>query len=148
MRIDFKNTAPDTFKLLMDCEKHTHTNGLDPQLVMLVKIRTSQLNGCAHCIDMHTKEARKLGEKEERIYALNAWRESDYFDLKEQAALEFAEAVTLLDLSSINDDLFDLLKNHFTENEILELLFTINTMNSWNRVFIALSHRSTPGIWD
>ena len=111
----------------------------------LVKIRASQINGCAYCIDMHTKDARLAGETEQRIYALSAWRETPFFSERERAALEWTEAVTRLADSHVPDDLFERVKAEFSEDEIVALTFAVVVINSWNR--LAVSFRAPAGTY-
>jgi AhpD family alkylhydroperoxidase len=110
---------------------------LDHSLFHLVEIRASQINGCAYCIDMHTKEARAAGETEQRIYALNAWRETPFFTDKERAALEWTEAVTLVADSNVPDDVFERVKKQFSDDEIVALTFAVIVINSWNRLSVS-----------
>ena len=110
---------------------------LEPALFELVKIRASQLNGCAYCIDMHTKDARRAGETEQRIYALNAWRETPFFSDRERAALEWTEALTRLADSHVSDDLFDRVRRQFGEAELVALTFAVIVINGWNRLSIS-----------
>ena len=110
---------------------------LEPALFELVKIRASQLNGCAYCIDMHTKDARRAGETEQRIYALNAWRETPFFSDRERAALEWTEALTRLANSHVSDDLFERVRRQFDEAELVALTFAVIVINGWNRLSIS-----------
>jgi AhpD family alkylhydroperoxidase len=110
---------------------------LEPALFELVKIRASQLNGCAYCIDMHTKDARRAGETEQRIYALNAWRETPFFSDRERAALEWTEALTRLAGSRVSDDLFERVRRQFDEAELVALTFAVIVINGWNRLSIS-----------
>ena len=110
---------------------------LEPRLFELVKIRASQINGCAYCIDMHTKDARHAGETEQRIYALNAWRETPFFTDRERAALEWTEAVTRLGDSHVPDDLYERVARQFDEAELVALTFGVIVINSWNRLSIS-----------
>ena len=110
---------------------------LEPALFELVKIRASQLNGCAYCIDMHTKDARRAGETEQRIYGLNAWRETPFFSDRERAALEWTEALTRLADSHVSDDLFDRVRRQFDEAELVALTFAVIVINGWNRLSIS-----------
>ncbi len=107
---------------------------IERPLFELVKIRASQMNGCAYCIDMHTKDARLAGETEQRIYALSAWRETPFFNERERAALEYTEAVTRIGDSHVPDDLFERVKAQFSEDEIVALTFAVVVINSWNRL--------------
>ena len=116
---------------------------LDRPLFELVKIRASQINGCAYCIDMHTKDARRAGETEQRIYALNAWRETPYFTDRERAALEWTEAVTRVADTHVPDEIYERVKTQFDEAEVVALTFAIVVINSWNR--LAISFRPPVG---
>ena len=111
---------------------------LDPKLAELVKIRASQINGCAYCIDMHTKDARAAGESEQRIYALSAWRETPFFTDRERAALEWTEALTLISETNVPDELYERVSAHFSEPEMVALTFAVVVINSWNRLAISL----------
>jgi AhpD family alkylhydroperoxidase len=113
------------------------TEGVDKRLFTLVKIRASQINHCAYCIDMHTKEARAAGETEQRIYALSAWRESPFFSERERAALDWTETVTLVADTHVPDDAFARVSAQFGEQELLALTFAIIVINSWNRLSVA-----------
>jgi AhpD family alkylhydroperoxidase len=110
---------------------------LDPRLFELVKIRASQLNGCAYCLDMHTKDARHAGETEQRIYALNAWRETPFFTDRERAALEWTEAVTLVGDSHVPDELYERVAVQFDEAELVALTFGVIVINCWNRLSVS-----------
>jgi AhpD family alkylhydroperoxidase len=110
---------------------------LDKRLFELIKIRASQMNGCAYCIDMHTKDARQAGEAEQRIYALNAWRETPFFSDRERAALEWTEAVTRVGDSHVPDDVFERVSAHFDEAELVALTFGVIVINSWNRLSVS-----------
>jgi AhpD family alkylhydroperoxidase len=111
--------------------------GVEKPLFELVKIRASQINGCAYCIDMHTKEARAAGETEQRIYALNAWRETPFFTERERAALEWTEAVTLVADTHVPDEIYERVAAHFKEAELVALTFAVVVINSWNRLSIS-----------
>ena len=110
---------------------------LEPALFELVKIRASQLNGCAYCIDMHTKDARRAGETEQRIYALSAWRETPFFTDRERAALEWTETLTKLTESDVSDELFERVHGHFDDGELVALTFAVIVINSWNRLSVS-----------
>jgi AhpD family alkylhydroperoxidase len=116
---------------------------VEPRLFELIKIRASQLNGCAYCIDMHTKDARHAGETEQRIYALSAWRETPFFTDRERAALEWTEAVTRLGDAHVPDDLYERVARQFDEAELVALTFGVIVINSWNR--LSISFRPTVG---
>ena len=110
---------------------------LEPSLFELVKIRASQINGCAYCIDMHTKEARRAGETEQRIYALNAWRETPFFSARERAALEWTEAVTRVADTHVPDELYQRVAAHFEEAELVALTLGVSVINTWNRLSVS-----------
>jgi AhpD family alkylhydroperoxidase len=116
---------------------------IDPPLFHLVKIRASQINGCAYCIDMHTKDARLAGETEQRIYALNAWRETPFFSDRERAALEWTEAVTRVADTHVPDEIHERVARHFNERELVALTFGVVVINAWNR--LAVSFRAPAG---
>ncbi len=139
-RINAAQVAPEAYKIMLQFEAYAKTTGFDPLLVELVKIRASQINGCAFCLDMHTKDARSIGETEQRIYCLNAWRESPFYSDAERAALELTEAVTLISTARVPDDLYERVRKHFTEKQYVDLVFMINTINSWNRLSISMNN--------
>lgn len=126
-------------------EQVIRNSGLDPKLIELVKIRASQINGCAFCIDMHTKDARLAGETEQRIYALSAWEETPFFTDRERAALAWAEALTDIQNGHAPDAVYQEVARHFNEAEIMMLSLAITTINAWNR--IAIGFRSVPGTY-
>ena len=121
------------------------SSGLEPSLRELVKTRASQLNGCAYCIDMHTKDARAAGETEQRLYALDAWRETPFYTDRERAALEWTEAITLIAEDHAPDDVFMRVRQFFSEEEMVNLTLAIASINSWNRLMIAF--RAVPGTY-
>lgn len=142
-RLDLATAAPKVFKALIGFDAASRA-GIDPLLVELVQTRASQINGCAYCLHMHTKDARKRGESEERLYLLTAWREAAHFYTeKEQAALALTEAVTLIAHDGVPDDVYARAAAHFDEAELAQLLGLILTINTWNR--IALTSRKVPG---
>ena len=135
-RIDVnKHISSGMAQALLALSAETGRN-IEPRLFELVKIRASQMNGCAHCIDMHTKDARAAGETEQRIYALDAWRETPFFTDRERAALEWAEAVTRVADSHVPDDLYRRVSAVFNESELVALTFGVIVINSWNRLAI------------
>jgi AhpD family alkylhydroperoxidase len=119
-------------KLSYESQKH-----LEHSLLRLVEIRASQINGCAYCLDMHTKDARAAGETEQRIYTLDAWRETPFFTDRERAALEWTEAVTLVADTRVPDDVYEQVRQQFSEEELIELTFAVIVINSWNRLNVA-----------
>jgi AhpD family alkylhydroperoxidase len=130
-------------KSMLQMQHEVEASGLERSLLELVKIRASQINGCAYCIDMHTKDARALGETEQRIYALSAWHETPFFSDRERAALEWTESVTRLSETHVPDEVFERTRQHFDERELFALTFAVVTINSWNR--LAVSFRTPPG---
>jgi AhpD family alkylhydroperoxidase len=142
-RIDYQKYALDAQHAMYALEKYIAGCGLDHKLIHLLKMRASQINGCAFCIDMHSKDARALGETEQRLYALDAWRETPFYTDRERAALEWTESLTLVSQTHVPDEVFETVKRHFTEKEIVDLTFLITTINAWNR--IAISSRAVPG---
>ncbi|MGH9322091.1 MAG: carboxymuconolactone decarboxylase family protein [Vicinamibacteria bacterium] len=124
-------------KAMLRLQEEVEASGLDRSMLELVKIRASQMNGCAYCIDMHTKDARVRGETEQRIYALNAWRETPFFDDRERAALEWTETVTLVSETHVPDEAYERARQHFDERELVALTFAVVAINGWNRLAIA-----------
>jgi AhpD family alkylhydroperoxidase len=141
-RMNFMQAAPDTVKALMALEAQIQGSGLEQSLIELVKTRASQINGCAYCINMHTSDARKHGETEQRLYLLNAWREAPAYSERERAALAWTEAVTLIADTHAPDDLYAEVRKHFSEAETVNLTMLIATINAWNR--LAISFRAVP----
>jgi len=127
-------------------ERAVRELGLEESLLHLVRIRASQINGCAYCIDMHTKDARAAGETEQRIYTLSVWREMRFFTDRERAALEWAETVTRISETHAPDDVYDRVRQHLNETELANLTLAIVAINGWNRV--AISFRVPPGTYD
>ena len=143
-RMNFYQAAPDTMKAMMALENQIASSGLEQSLMELVKTRASQINGCAFCIDMHTKDARKRGETEQRLYLLNAWREAPVYTDRERAALAWTEAVTLISQTHAPDDVYNEVRAHFSEAEIVNLTMLIGTINTWNR--LAIGFRAIPPV--
>lgn len=135
-RVEYARVAAEGVRAFAAFSRYTENTGLEASLVELVKTRASQINGCAYCIDMHTKDARALGEEEQRLYALSAWRETPFFSERERAALEWTEAVTLLGDGPIDDELFDEVSAHFDEKELVDLTLAIIAINGWNRLAV------------
>ena len=142
-RIDPAKAAPGARAAMYGLEKYVRESGLETSLLELVRLRASQMNGCAYCIDMHTKDARAEGETEQRLYAVTAWRETPFFTDRERAALEWTEAVTAIGESGVPDDLYQAVSRHFTELELVNLTMAIVAINGWNR--LAISFRAVPG---
>jgi AhpD family alkylhydroperoxidase len=126
-------------KLMMDLEAYFDTTGLDEKLRELIKIRASQINGCAFCLDMHTKDARALGETEQRIYSLNAWHEAPFFTEQERVAIELTEHLTLVSEKRVPDSLYQRVRQHFDESQYTNLVLAIGMINYWNRISIAMN---------
>ena len=143
-RLNPYQAAPDTLKALMALETEVQGSGLEQSLIELVKTRASQINGCAFCINMHTQDARKHGETEQRLYLLDAWRESPVYTDRERAALAWTEAVTLIAKTHAPDDVYAEVRGHFSEAETVNLTMLIATINAWNR--IAISFRAIPPV--
>ena len=122
---------------MLNLQREVNSSGLEHSLLELVKIRASQINGCAYCIDMHTKDARALGETEQRIYLLNAWRETSFFSERERAALEYAEAVTRVGETHVPDEVYHRVREQLTEPELISLTFALVAINGWNRLAVA-----------
>lgn len=136
-RLKYEAVAPDALKAMIELEKFVHSSDLEHSLYELVKTRASQINGCAYCLDMHTKDARKAGETEQRLYGLSAWREAPYYTERERAALAWAEAVTLVAESHVPDDVYEEVKKHFNEKDLVALTMAIVAINGWNRLAVA-----------
>ncbi|HEV7410023.1 MAG TPA: carboxymuconolactone decarboxylase family protein [Bradyrhizobium sp.] len=143
-RLNAYQVAPDTMKALGALETHLQGSGLEKSLVELVKTRASQINGCAFCINMHTQDARKQGETEQRLYLLNAWRESPVYTDRERAALAWTEAVTLVADTHVPDEVYTEVRSQFSEEETVNLTMLVATINAWNR--ISISFRSLPAV--
>ena len=128
---------------LLDLETHIHGCGLESSLLELVKMRASQINSCGYCLDMHSKEARAAGETEQRLYVLEAWREASFYSERERAALAWTEAVTQVADTQVPDVVYQHVKQHFNDEELLNLTLAVIAINSWNR--LAISSRAEPG---
>ena len=139
-RLNPYEAAPEMIKPLMALEEVVANSGLEKSLIELVKIRASQINGCAFCIHMHTRDARARGETEERLYLLDAWRESPLYTERERAALAWTEAVTLVSQTHVPDAVYEQVRQHFDEADLVKLTMLVATINAWNRV--AISFRS------
>lgn len=145
-RLNYSKDAPEAIKGMLELEKFVHGSGLERTLYELVKTRASQINGCAYCIDMHTKDARKAGETEQRLYALSAWRETSFFTGRERAALAWTEALTLISENDVPDALYEATCKYFNEKEIVALTIAIVAINGWNR--LAIGFRTVPGTYE
>src|ERR1700733_11068624 len=145
-RIDYPKMANSgAAKTMYGLEHVVRTSGLEQKLIELVRMRASQINGCAFCLDMHSKDARAAGETEQRLYALNAWRETPFFSDRERAALEWTEALTRISENHVPDEVYERVRQHFNEDELLNLSLAVVSINGWNR--LAISFRSVPGAY-
>jgi AhpD family alkylhydroperoxidase len=136
-RISIKEIEPKAYKAMIGLEKYTLNTKLPPQLCELIKIRASQINCCAYCIDMHTEEALKIGETHRRIFALSAWRESPLFSEKERAALQITEEITLVSQDGVKDETYKELLRYYDENDLAQMIMQIVVINSWNRIAVS-----------
>lgn len=135
-RLNPQEVAPDGYKAVLGLETYVRKSGLEKSLIELVKMRASQINGCAFCLDMHSRDARANGESEQRLYLLNAWHESSLYTPRERAALAWTEALTLVAQTHAPDADYVLLRQHFSEKEIVDLTLLIGVINVWNRIAI------------
>ncbi|HZL43452.1 MAG TPA: carboxymuconolactone decarboxylase family protein [Verrucomicrobiae bacterium] len=142
-RMDYMKAAPDGYKAMGGLEHYVRHSGLEASLLELVKTRASQINGCAFCLDMHTKDARAHGETEQRLHTLAAWHETPFFSERERAALAWTEAITRVADTHVPDEVFEQVRKHFTEKELADLTFAIVAINGWNR--LAIAFRPVPG---
>jgi AhpD family alkylhydroperoxidase len=142
-RIHYEQVDPGIYRAMAGLERYLHGCSLEQPLLHLIKLRASQINGCAYCIDMHWKDARAAGESEERLYLLDAWRESPVYDARERAALALTEAVTLVSQTHVPDEVWREAEAHFEPEELAQLVFAITAINAWNRLMIA--SRTEPG---
>lgn len=146
LRLNNRKANPAGYQAMLKLEQAVKEMGVDHTTYELIKIRVSQLNGCAYCVDQHTADLRKMGETEQRINLIVVWREAPMFSEKERAALALAEAVTLIHQAGVPEDLYDYVRMHFDEKEYVALIMTINAINCWNR--LAISTGMFPGCFD
>ncbi|MEY2366406.1 carboxymuconolactone decarboxylase family protein [Lysinibacillus capsici] len=139
-RMNYYEIAPDAMKIMMEMEKYTKKSSIERKLRELIKIRASQINGCAYCINMHTADAKKMGETEQRLYCISAWRECTFYSDAEKAALELTEHITLIPEKRVPDELYERVRKHFDEKAYVDLVILINQINSWNRISIAMGN--------
>lgn len=144
-RIEYRKVAPGAMAAMSGLERYLDECGLEPSLLDLVKLRASQINGCAYCIDMHTKDARARGESEQRLYALSAWRETPFYTEREHAALTWTETLTLITDGHAPDEVYESVRRQFTEKELTDLTLAIVVINGWNR--FAIGFRAVPGTY-
>jgi len=145
-RINITSVNPGVMEAMLGLESYLAQRGLDAKLSDLIKLRVSQINGCAYCIDMHWKDLRAAGETEQRLYGLDAWRESPYYTERERAALAWAEAVTLVADTHVPDEVFEEVHRHFSDEELANLTLGVVAINGWNRLSIAF--RTMPGTYE
>ena len=145
-RLNAQQASPAAYAAMVGLETFVRkASKLEPSLIELVRMRASQINGCAYCIDMHSKDARSEGETEQRLYALTAWRETPFFTARERAALAWTEALTLITEGHVPDGIYELTKQSFSDEELVNLTLAVITINGWNR--LAISFRSVPGAY-
>jgi AhpD family alkylhydroperoxidase len=142
-RMNYPKASPGAYKAMLALEQFVADCGLEKPLLELVRMRSSQINGCAFCIDMHSKDARAAGETEQRLYMLDAWREAPFYTERERAALALTEAVTKVSEGHVPDFIYDQAHAHFSETELVNLTVAIATINAWNR--LAITFRAEPG---
>ncbi|MGO4545017.1 carboxymuconolactone decarboxylase family protein [Paenibacillus sp. 2TAB23] len=136
-RLNHTSANPGALQVMMKLEGFIKTSGLNANLYELIKIRASQINGCAYCMDMHTRDSRNMGETEQRIYLLSAWREAPIYTDKERAVLELTEAVTRISEQGVPQELYERVRAHVDEEEFVTIIMAINTINAWNRIAIS-----------
>lgn len=140
-RLDYKTASPDAFKAMLHFEMQVQKSGIEESLLELVKSRASQINGCAWCLDMHSKDARARGETEQRLYLLPAWRDAPCYSERERAALAWTEAVTgIATTHDVPDDIYAEARKHFDEKALVDLTMAVVAINGWNRLTVSLSH--------
>lgn len=145
-RLEAKDASPAAYQAMLGLEMFIRKSSkLEPSLIELVKMRASQLNGCAFCLDMHSKDARAAGETEQRLYLLDAWSEAPFYTERERAALAWTEAVTLVHESHVPDPVFEQARKHFSDEELVNLTMVVVTINGWNRLSVAF--RAVPGTY-
>jgi AhpD family alkylhydroperoxidase len=144
-RIDAAKVAPGAYKALLGIEAYLHESGLELPLLHLIKLRASQINGCAYCLDMHWKDLRAIGESEQRLYSLDAWQEGPFYTDRERAALAWTEAVTRITEGHVPDEVYERARGQFSEKELADLTLAVAAINAWNR--LAISLRAVPGTY-
>jgi len=145
-RLDYGKVLPEGMKAIYALDRYSQNSGLEPLLLDLIKLRASQINGCAYCIDMHSKDARTRGETEQRLYSLSVWRETPYYTDRERAALAFTEAVTLIADRHVPDEVYEQARQQFSDEELVKLMVGIVIINAWNR--FAITFRDVPGSYE
>lgn len=145
-RIEYRKIAPEAMRALGAVERYARDSNLEPALLELVRLRASMINGCAYCVDMHTKDARVGGESEQRLYAVSVWREAPFFSARERAALAWTDAVTQVSIGHVPDEVYRIAREHFSERELVDLTMAIIAINCWNR--LAISFRTLAGTYE
>jgi len=144
-RLDVMNASPTAVEAMLGLTSHLADSGLEQSLLHLIEMRASQINGCANCLDMHSKNARADGETEQRLYLLDAWRETPFFSERERAALEWTEALTMISSSHVPDEVYGIARAQFSERELVDLTLAVVAINGWNRICIGF--RVEPGAY-
>jgi AhpD family alkylhydroperoxidase len=144
-RLAYGKASPGAVRAMRGLQTHLDESGLEHSLLELVKLRASQINGCAYCVDMHTKDARALGETEQRLYCLSVWRETPFYTERERAALEWTEALTLISETHVPDEIYEAVRPHFSDRELADLTLAVVLINGWNR--FAIAFRSEVGTY-
>ena len=144
-RFDYAKVAPGAYHAMLGLEKYLHESGLEESLLHLIKLRASQINGCAYCLDMHWKDLKAIGEQDHRLYELDAWEEAPFYSDRERAALAWTDAVTRVADSRVSDDVYNEVRKQFNEKELADLTLAVATINAWNR--LAISARTNPGTY-
>ncbi len=144
-RLQAHKVAPGAYHAMLGLESYVHSCGLESSLLELVKLRASVINGCAFCVDMHTKDARAAGESEQRLYSISVWRETPFYTERERAALAWTEAVTQISHRHVPDEVYQEARKHFSEKELVDLTLAVIAINGWNR--LAISFRAVPGTY-
>jgi AhpD family alkylhydroperoxidase len=142
-RIDILRVSPRAVQAMLGLQNYVNASSIEASLLELVKMRASQINGCAYCLDMHSKDARAAGETEQRLYGLDAWRETPYYSPRERAALEWTEALTLVREGHVPDEVYAAVREHFSEAELVDLALAVVAINGWNR--LSIGFRAEPG---
>jgi AhpD family alkylhydroperoxidase len=144
-RLNYVQASAGAYHAMLGLEEYLRQCGLEESLLHMIKLRASQINGCAYCLDMHWKDARAIGETEQRLYSLDAWRESPYYSDRERAALAWTDAVTRVADGHVPDDVYEEVRPHFSEKELCDLTLAVATINAWNR--LSMAARSVPGTY-
>lgn len=139
-RMDYYKVAPEALAIMMSMDAYINSTSIDPKLIELIKIRASQINGCAFCLNMHAADAKKRGESDQRIFCVGVWEECAFYSEEEKAALELTEHVTLVPHKRVPDQVYNRVRQHYDEKGYVDLIMIINQINSWNRISIAMGN--------